>query len=177
MKAIATLFFTLTFVGSCTSLCGKKHASMQPEEVVEAYLDVALNMSSISEREKLLSFTTGNLKEAIAKASDATIQAAYVSKNYHLERYSVVERRDRTPIETEITFELVYRELAASSDKNPADVAQITTENTLRVVKENKLWLLDDVLNKKSSFDFPLAMKSEIVPCAKDKVTPEDQGC
>ena len=98
----------------CTSMCGVKRASMSPEQVVEAYLQVALNMKDVSERDHLMEFTTGNLKHAIESASPETIKTAYVDRRYNLLNYSVVERRDRTPRETEITFQLTYNDLGVN---------------------------------------------------------------
>lgn len=149
-------------LGSCTKLCSKSHEDLDPVEVVEQYLDIALNMTSLEQRDDLLQFTTGALHESIAKASDETLTEAYINKSYKLNRYSVVERRDRTPRETEITFELVYREFT-KDDKTPKEaIPLISTENTVSVVRENNLWLIKDVLNKKSTFDFPVTGASEI---------------
>src|SRR5688572_19576248 len=90
----------------CTWICsGSKRKDLSPEQVVEAYLDMALNMKDVAERDKLVQFTTGALKAAIEAAPPETIRAAYVDRRYNLENYSVVERRDRTPRETEITFQ------------------------------------------------------------------------
>lgn len=156
------LVFMFLFVSGCTSMCHHSREEMTPEQVVEAYLDVALNMQDLTQREALLDYTTGNLREAIANASDDMIKQAYIDKNYKLENYSVVERRDRTPRETEITFILTYRDLGESDKTAVQDAVQIKTENTVSVVNQKQRWLIRDVLGKKSSFDFPLAQGAEI---------------
>ena len=99
------LWLTALVITGCTSMCGVKRSAMTPEQVVEAYLEIALNMNDTSERDALLEFTTGNLKAAIESASPETIKVAYVDRKYQILNYSVVERRDRTPRETEITFQ------------------------------------------------------------------------
>ena len=155
------LMFLSLFLTGCTSMCSKNRANMTPEQVVEGYLDVALNMNDVSERDRLLDFTTGNLKAAIESASAETIKVAYVDRKYKIENYSVVERRDRTPRETEITFQLTYHDLG--TDKKKADEGpKVTTENTVSVVKENSIWLVRDVLGNKTSIDFPVSEESRI---------------
>lgn len=146
---------------SCTSMCGVKRSSMSPEQVVEAYLDVALNMKDVSERDQLLDFTTGPLKAAIESASPETIKSAYVDRKYKIVNYSVVERKDRTPKETEVTFQLTYHDLGTSGGA-PADAPKVTTENTVAVVKEKGLWLMRDVLGNKTSIDFPVSEEAKI---------------
>ncbi len=133
---------------------------MNPEEVVEAYLDIAFNMTDVSQRNELMSYTTGALLSSIEAAPNETIKEAYIDKNYILKRYSVVERRDRTPRETEISFEVVYKQIAKDGDNDPfkeSEVPTVTTENTVSVIRKKKRWVIRDVLNKKSTFDFPVS--------------------
>ncbi|MBF0440661.1 MAG: hypothetical protein HQK54_02040 [Oligoflexales bacterium] len=135
---------------------------MTPEEVVEAYLDISLNMTDLSEKEMLLELTTGALHTAIVQASDDTLKKAFIDKNYELVSYSVVERRDRTPRETEITFELVYLNLGDSRELTPEKAPKISTENTVSVIKDKKKWYIRDVVGKKTEIDFPL-QNAEVV--------------
>jgi hypothetical protein len=179
LRFFAVPFCLIAIIG-CERFCEKSHKKMTPEEVVEAYLNVAFNMTSVSQRTKLMKYTTGPLREAIAQVSVDTIRRAYIERNYKPESYTVVERRDRTPRETEITFQLVYRELGKDPKKKPEDTPLVTTENTVSVVKEKDLWLIRNVLNKKTTFDFPLAMSINIQGTGKpenlqDEETPPPQ--
>lgn len=167
--AIAVLAVT-----GCTSVCGVKRSGMSPEAVVEAYLDTALNMQDVGGRDALLDYVTGPLKAAIESAPPATIKAAYVDRRYSILNYSVVERRDRTPRETEITFQLTYNEIGTAA-KNAKDAPKVTTENTVAVVKERGLWLIRDVMGAKTSIDFPVAEEARITAKAGPGIdSPED---
>ena len=135
---------------------------MRPEQVVEAYLDVALNLTRISERANLLKYTTGNLHSAIAEVSDETIQKAYIDRKIKLKSYSLLERRDRTPRESEITFQIIYDDLQTTPDLKEDQAATIKTDNTVRVIREKGLWLVSDVLGKKTSIEFPDLKDMEI---------------
>lgn len=145
---------------ACTKSCERGHSALSPEQVVEAYLQVAFNMQSLEQRDELSQYTTGPLKEALTAASDETMREAYIEKKYVLESYSVLERRDRTPRETEITFQVIYKN---KGQEGPDDhlkeneIPTVTVENTVSVVREKKVWLIETVLNKKSSFYFPTA--------------------
>lgn len=161
LKNSRWLILALVITG-CTRFCGTSHSDMNPEQVVEAYLNVALNMTSVAERGELMEYTTGNLKNAISQASDETLKAAYIDRKYKIENYSVVERRDRTPRETEVTFRLTYKDLGTAEPKPVNEAPKVTTENTVSVVRENKLWLIKDVMGNKTSIDFPVAPESQI---------------
>lgn len=166
-KRIIVSYFVVYLIAiilvSCTSLCQKAHQQMSPEEVVEAYLNVAFNMTDTKQKVYLIKYTTGPLKEAIQRVSDEVIFKAYIEKKYKLQSYSVIERKDKTPRETEITFKLVYQVLQPQDNLTRSEsLPLITTENTVAVVRENNLWLIRNVLNKKSAIDFPLAMAAEV---------------
>lgn len=177
-RSALSLAVAALFVTGCTSMCGVKRSSMTPEQVVEGYLDVALNMKDVSERAKLLDYTTGNLKAAIEGAPPETIKAAYVDRRYKIENYSVVERRDRTPRETEITFQLTYNDLGTSATAKPDEAPKVTTENTVSVVKEDGMWLIRDVMGNKTSIDFPVSEESRISakpgPGVDEETAPEE---
>jgi hypothetical protein len=163
MKRISLhLILSCLFITGCTSFCGTKRADMTPEQVVEKYLDISLNMNDIKQRDLLLEFATGNLKNAIESAPPEVIKAAYIDRRYSMQTYSVVERRDRTPRETEITFQLTYNDLGTEGNVKTDEAPIVTTENSVSVVKENGIWLIRDVLGNKTSIDFPVSEESRI---------------
>jgi hypothetical protein len=167
---MATITFSLI---GCVRGCGHRRDSMAPEKVVESYLNTALNMKDVSERDDLMQYTTGRLKEALASASEETIKNAYVNRHYELESYAVIERRDRTPRETEITFRLKYKDLGVAETR-PTDSkssAVVQTENAVALIKEKGIWYIRDVVGAKTSIDFPVSQDSEIR--AKPAATPQ----
>lgn len=170
LKVMMMILITAT---GCTSLCSRDRKDLSPEEVVQSYLDISLNMKEIDQKAKLINLTTGNLREAIEQASDDLFTEAFIKQNYHLESYSVVERRDRTPRETEITFLVVYRDLGPERKLKPDEAAQISTENTVSVVKYKGAWAIQDVLGKSTTIDFPLIQASEIRPSGAGPKPPE----
>lgn len=155
------LALALVMVTGCTKMCSSGRSNMSPEQVVEGYLDKALNMKEISERDQLADYTTGNLKAAIESASPETIKSAYIDRTYKLKNYSVIERRDRTPRETEITFRLTYQDLVPAT-KAETEAPEVTTENTVVLIKESGAWLIRDVVGNKTSIDFPVSEESKI---------------
>jgi len=152
------------FLIGCSKMCGSGREDMTPEQVVQTYLDISLNMTKVEQKQDLMKLTTGNLKNALVQAPDDIILSAFIKQNYKLERYSVIERRDRTPRETEITFLLTYRNLGPDKKADPETAPKTTTENTLSVVKEDGAWYIRDVLGKKTSIDFLLDEEIKAAP-------------
>ena len=174
------LSLVLFAIPGCAKFCGANRSEQSPEQVVEGYLDVALNMTDVNQRDKLLQFTTGNLKQAIASVSDETIRRAYIDRKYEILSYAVIERRDRTPRETEITFQLSYKDLGegATAKAKGADAPKVVTENTVSVVKEREAWSIRDVIGQKTSIDFPVSQDSRIEarPGDNNPPPPDEDG-
>jgi hypothetical protein len=158
------IFILLLSLTACQKMCSKSQEDMSPEEVVEAYLGIALNMEKVEQKYALMEFTTGNLMAAIAGASDETIKKAYIERRYKIERYSLVERKDITPRETQVTFQLSYKEFAEGHPGDEDAAVQVTTENAVVLMKEKSKWLIRDVIGHKTSFDFPVSELSKITP-------------
>ncbi len=161
----------------CTNQCTSDRKSLTPEQVVQNYLDLSLNMTDVSQKPEIINLTIGNLREALEQASDDLLTDAFINKNYHLEQYSIIERRDRTPRETEITFMIVYRDLGKDRKLKPEQAPKVMTENTVALLKYKGAWAIHDVLGKKTSIDFPLPDKGEdIRPSSAQTRPPEAES-
>lgn len=158
-------FLEMTLIGAliqgCTSNCSGERKDMSPEQVVEAYLTIAMNMTEVSEKSDLLLYTIGSLRDAIDSANDDTIKANFIDKHYNLKRFTLVERRDITPREVEITFQLEYHELEEKTSKVD-EAPLVTTENTVSVIRKQGYWFIRDVIGAKTTIDFALSSENDI---------------
>ncbi len=151
-KKLSSLVGSVLFwciLGGCTFFFGKSRKDLTAEEVLEAYLNKVFTLERIDQKSELLTYTTGSLREAIAQTDDQTFQEAYLEKNrYELTRYSLIQRRDQTPMETHLTYQIVYREKTSQSETS--------TENTVMLIRQDSQWFIQEVLGHKTSVDFPI---------------------
>lgn len=155
-------FWVLIALTGCAPSCERKLEDLTPEEIVEAYLETSFNLSSVEQKGELLQFTTGKLRQTIAEIDDNTFRAAYVEKKYTNPGYRIIERLARTPREMEITFLLSYDEkVSPEASQSPSEQAsmednpQVETENTVSLLREEGIWRIQEVLDKKTSIAFP----------------------
>lgn len=144
----------MVILAGCQQMCSGDRMAMTPEEVVETYLTQSLNMDSASDKDILLSLTTGNLNAAIQAASDDYLKKAFIDRKYDVKNFSIMERRDRTPRETEITFTLAFQ--TPSEGLAAKSLPTTSTENTVALIKEKGAWWIRDVVGKKTTIDFPV---------------------
>lgn len=150
-------FFSLLMVmilAGCQQMCSGDRMAMTPEEVVETYLTQSLNMEQPSDKDILLALTTGNLNAAIRSASDDYLKKAFIEREYEVKHFSIMERRDRTPRETEITFTLAFQ--TPQKGLSAKALPTTNTENTVALIKEKGAWWIRDVVGKKTTIDFPV---------------------
>ena len=165
-------FFTLLLcIVGCTTMCDSSHEDMNPEQVVEAYLTEAFNIQDVSEVDNIIQYTTDNLKKELEKADTNKITEMFISKRYNLDNFLVVEKSQKTPREIEVTYELSYQELSASTDEGRA--ANQTIENTFALVRKKGKWFISDVFGGDTNIDFQTPTK--LIPCSKSsELTEED---
>lgn len=160
-KKLLSLIAMLVLAG-CQQMCSGDRMAMTPEQVVETYLSESLNMTTLADKETLLALTTGNLNAAIREASDEYLKKAFIDRKYDVKNFTIMERRDRTPRETEITFTLSFQNpkkgLAAKA------LPTTSTENTVALIKEKGAWWIRDVVGKKTTIDFPVNDEDVIRP-------------
>ena len=144
-------------------MCGKSHKDMEAGQVVEAYLQEAFNIRSVDDVEKLMVYTSGNLRQALEEADANTIDKVFVRKRYEVKRFSFLEQKHLTPREREITYELEYQELSEEG-KGPA---HYTIENSLNLIRKDGAWYITDVIGGQTTIDFIVAdevTRSGVVP-------------
>lgn len=164
MRRVLSPLLAFLFLVGCSKMCKSSRDDMTPEQVVQTYLNISLNMTKVEEKKELLKLTTGDLKAALEQASDEVVTNAFLKQNYKLEAYSVVERRDRTPRETEVTFLLRYKNLGPNKSIPVDQAPEVKTENTLSVIKHDGAWYIRDVIGKKTTIDFALEEEIKASP-------------
>ena len=151
-------------------MCQKSHENMSAEEVVESYLTKAFNMTNVNEVIHLIALTSGNLKQALEEADASTIDRIFVQSKYTVEQFSFVERKDLTPREVVITYQLSYQRLpqlqtqpaqtettstsTEPSESSSSDQALIHIENSLSLIRKEGAWFITDVIGGQTTIDF-----------------------
>ena len=123
--------------------CEPDREDMSALEVLERYIEMSTSIDDVSQREILLSLTSGALRAALEGATDEAIKEAYIDRKIELDNYSVISERKRTPREVEITFQISYFD---RSNMEEGDPPLVSAKNTVKIFKENEIWSVVDVI-------------------------------
>lgn len=152
------LFLTVFILTGCVRSCNPpSRGEMTPKQVLEAYLEAAFNIEDVDQREILLQFVTGPLKASLSSATDETIEDLYISPRYYLKNLYVAEAEYHTPSECEVRYNLSYREeLGPKEQDQGLRELVIKAESAVSLKKEEGVWYIEGVLNKKAKINFPV---------------------
>jgi hypothetical protein len=164
MFAKFKLILLALLVVGCTKMCSPSRKDMTPEEVVEGYLTITLNMTNLAQVNELVSYTLGNLRQVLHSTPDETYQKVFIDKSYKLHKFSIINHKDLTPREAEITYQLQFNQFDKSQGIDEKNAALITTEHTLSLIKKDGVWYIQDLLGSKATFDFPVTPENTITP-------------
>ncbi len=158
MKSVINITIAVLICTACTNLCTKTRKSMSAEEVVKAYLSIAFNMKKVSQKRLLLQYTMGPLQAAIASANEKTIIEAYIKPRYKLHSIAIISKKNITPREVQITYQLEYKEANTNEDIKDVENESIkqTVENTVSLYSLKSRWFINGVIDNKTSIEFPI---------------------
>ena len=81
-------FLVIFSVIGCVQTCESERLRMAPDKVVEEYLDTAFGMTDIAQKDILLSYTTGKLRNALQTATDEKFAEAFLKRKFKLISYA-----------------------------------------------------------------------------------------
>ena len=149
-------FFLLLLSGCGVRMCGSSRDTMLPEDVVKSYIEAAFNMTTLEEKSLLISYTTGDLKSALLKTSDDTIEEIYMKKKYEMETLDIASAQYKTPVECEVSYNLSYQENFEQNESSTKPLRLVVkAQNTVSLLKTEEGWFIEGVLGKKSQVVFP----------------------
>lgn len=156
-RSLNVTFFLWLMTGCGVNMCDPIRSEMSPEDVVEAYLKTAFNMKKLDQRKHLLEYTTGGLKASLVAATDATIKALYLEKQYHVDNLYIASPQYKTPVECEVSYNLSYREdFDTGLPGKKSSQFEVKADSTVSLLKEDAGWSIQGVVGKRSQVAFPV---------------------
>ncbi len=169
-RAILLSCCLLLIVGCSMRGCSSK-SDVPPEEQLHNYINTAVNITSIEEKQELIDLTTGELRRAISGADQEAFMKAYVEKKYDFRGFEIVERRDIEAEKViEIDFRLNYKSWSAGEE--PDLVPFVETLNRAILSYEYGHWAISNVQSLESSFDWEVGLPLDNVDTTG--VSPDD---
>lgn len=142
--------FSILFLFSgCTS---NEPSDSSPRQRLADYISVSFAIKSPSDKEKLVSYLTGNAKTRLSAWSEDQFKQAFVDTKRQFIKLTIREIKKISEHETNITYELSYIDQGRGSD------ARVTHKRLAELVEENKQWYIRDVQNLRELIEYKDAL-------------------
>ena len=155
ISIISSLIF---FVGCGPTQCGKR-VDVSPEEQLRSYIDLAVNITRMDQREELENFTTGEFKDQITSASAEVFKRSYLDRRYEFDEFEVTNKTEVNPKkEVHLEYRVKFRSWLTGEDKTRVPAQDIKSLAVLKYT--NGQWAIASIrpLDTTFNWDFGLPL-------------------
>jgi hypothetical protein len=127
-----------------------------PEAQLYLYIETAVNVVQLSQRQDLLRLTEGGLKSSIAAIDDQTFREAYVDKQYQINSFELVKTQELDDREIQIDFRISYKSWSPGED--PAQIPTMEMLNRALLVFRHGRWAISSVESLNAAYEWSVGI-------------------
>lgn len=116
MSRISFIFLTVLIV---LAGCTRKTGNLSAEQVLEAYVTLAMTARSVSDKKDLVNFTTGAARESLVAMSDDDFQKEFIDKKFKLIKFATKDKRVKNENELSLVYQITFEK---TENEKPARV-------------------------------------------------------
>lgn len=147
------------FVGCGPRACGKRQ-DVAPEEQLRSYIDLAVNITRMEQREELEDFTTGEFRDQITSISPEAFKKSYLDRRYEFDEFEVTGKTEVVPDkETHLEYRVKFRTWLTGEDRTRAPLQEIKSVCVLKY--SNGQWAIASIRPLDSSFNWEVGLPLE----------------
>jgi hypothetical protein len=145
MKIGGTLLATLLMM---LSACTDFSSEVTPAKVLENYIQISFNATSLEDKKKMEEMLTGDTRTRLVSWSDEQFSKAFLGANKKFQGLKILENNKVSDQEVAITYELSFEE--GAQDK----ITRTTQRKLCAIVKEGGTWKIKEVRSIRESIDY-----------------------
>jgi hypothetical protein len=169
LRRIQLFVWILILVGCGPSRC-RARSDVPPEEQLRAYLDLAVNITRMDQREELESYTTGAFLDNLSSASPEAFKKNYLDRRYEFEIFEVTGKSEVEPKkEIRLEYRVKYKTWLSGEDKTRSPVQEVRSIATMKYI--NGQWVIAEVTPVDSEYSWEVGLPMEGV--STEGVTPD----
>jgi hypothetical protein len=135
----------LLAMSSCTR---DQQSNDDPKRRLNEYISLSFSAKGPGDREKLVSYLTGQAKTRLTAWSDDQFKQAFVDSKRQFLRLVFTEEKKVSPTEVNLTYELTYVDQGRGHD------AKVTNKKLCQMVLDRGIWFIKDVSNIKELVEY-----------------------
>lgn len=153
------LLGAVLFVGCGPVRCGKRE-DVAAEEQLRNYIDLAVNITRMDQREELESFTTGEFRDQLTSSSVEAFKKSYLERRYVFEVFEVTNKTEvEAGREVQLEYRVKFRSWLTGEDKARAPVQEVSSIATMKYT--NGHWAIASIKPVNSEFNWDVGLPLE----------------
>ena len=140
------------------------------EEQLRSYIDLAVNITRMDQREELESFTTGEFRDHITSASPEAFKESYLNRRFEFDEFEVTSKKEVDPQrEVHLEYRVKFRSWLTGEDKARSPSQDV---KSLAVMKyTNGQWAIASIKPLDSSYNWDVGLPMDGV--STQGITPD----
>ncbi len=137
---------TMLLLTSCTRSCsrlGRVDAPRTPEEAVKRFVDWSAGAKEPTERERLATLCSGELRRAFERMTEESFRVAYLTNAVKIDEFKVLASEIK-----EGTARIHYR--ITLENRQGSDTTKETNEREVDLISTSGAWFVDSIRTKGS---------------------------
>lgn len=120
------------FAGCGPKQCGGQD-NIPPEEQLRNYIDLAVNITRLEQREELETLITGEFRDTLTSLSDEAFKLSYLDRRYEFDEFEITGNTEIEPKkEIQLEYRVKFRSWMTGEDKTRAPVQEVKSVATLK---------------------------------------------
>lgn len=159
LSRLALILGFLVFVGCGPRACGKRQ-DVSPEEQLRTYIDLAVNITRMEQREELESYTTGELRDQLTSSSPEAFKKSYLERRYDFELLEMLGQTEVVPNkETHLEYRVKFKTWVTGEDDKRSPVQEIRSLAIMKYV--NGQWAIASIRPLDTDYTWGVGMPME----------------
>ncbi|MEY3903422.1 MAG: hypothetical protein RL189_2728 [Pseudomonadota bacterium] len=153
------LLGALIFVGCMPVRCSKRE-DVAAEEQLRNYIDLAVNITRMDQREELESFTTGEFRDQLTSSSPESFKKSYLERRYEFEVFEVTNKTEiEAGREVQLEYRVKFKSWLTGEDRTRAPVQEVNSLATMKYT--NGHWAIASIKPLNSEYNWDVGLPLE----------------
>jgi hypothetical protein len=154
------LIASFVLLGACGPTLCSKRSDIPPENQLHRYIELAVNITRMEQREELESLTTGEFRDQLSSASPEAFKRSYLDRRYDFEDFEVTDKRVVRPDkEVHLEYRVKFRSWYSGEEKTRAPQQDIKSLAVMNYT--NGQWAIASIRPLDSTFNFEFGLPLE----------------
>jgi hypothetical protein len=164
---LAVCFFLVSGCGPVR--CGAR-VDIAPEEQLRSYIDLAVNITRMEQREDLENLTTGEFRDNLTSSSPEAFKKAYLDRRFEFEVFEVTSKAEvEAGREVQLEYRVKFRSWLTGEDKKRAPLQEMKSLATMKYTHGQ--WAIASIKPLDTDFNWDVGLPLEGV--STQGITPD----